>query len=212
MTEKAQTNQDKILYQIKRLGPQTVKSLAEALGVTTMGIRQHISQLEEEGLIHATEPQAQKRGRPVKAWKLTSEGHGRFPDAHAQVTYEIITSVRDLLGEEALDQVIRQRMQGTLDEYRSEIDAQKSFPRKVEKLAELRTSEGYMAEVEVITDDQVRLIEQHCPICIAATSCQGFCTYELEMFQSLLPGATVTREDHLLAGARRCTYLISQTR
>jgi predicted ArsR family transcriptional regulator len=30
------------------------------------------------------------------------------------------------------------------------------------------------------------LIENHCPICAAATECQGFCRAELSNFQSLL--------------------------
>ena len=71
------TNQDKILYQIKRLGPQTVKSLAENLGVTTMAVRQHLSQLAEDGLVSSQDPELQKRGRPVKSWKLTGVGHRR---------------------------------------------------------------------------------------------------------------------------------------
>ena len=66
-----------------------------------------------------------------------------------------------------------------------------------------------MAEVEV-TDSGFRLIEHHCPICIAATTCQGFCQSELEVFQSLFAGkAAVSREEHLVSGARRCSYAVT---
>jgi predicted ArsR family transcriptional regulator len=63
---------------------------------------------------------------------------------------------------------------------------------------------------EVIEDDgQYLLLEHHCPICIAAKSCQGFCRSELEVFQKLFEKtASVTREDHLLDTARRCSYRI----
>jgi predicted ArsR family transcriptional regulator len=55
------------------------------------------------------------------------------------------------------------------------------------------------------------LIEDHCPICAAATQCQGFCRSELALFQRCLgPGATVERTEHLLAGARRCAYRVRQ--
>jgi predicted ArsR family transcriptional regulator len=57
------------------------------------------------------------------------------------------------------------------------------------------------------------LIENHCPICAAARACQNFCRAELEVFrQALGEGAEVTREEHLLLGARRCAYRITPRR
>ena len=52
-------------------------------------------------------------------------------------------------------------------------------------LAERRSTEGYLAEV-VTDDDDLILIEHHCPICTAATSCQGLCRSELEVFRAAL--------------------------
>jgi predicted ArsR family transcriptional regulator len=61
MTQDQPNSQDKILYQIKRLGPQTAKALSQKLNVTTMGIRQHLSLLEGQELIQACDPLPQKR-------------------------------------------------------------------------------------------------------------------------------------------------------
>lgn len=82
------------------------------------------------------------------------------------------------------------------------------------KLSELRSAEGYMAEVQPTPDRKgFLLIENHCPICAAAHACQGFCRAELEIFRDALgDGAEVTRTEHLLAGARRCTYRITPRR
>jgi len=53
-------------------------------------------------------------------------------------------------------------------------------------------------------------IENHCPICAAANSCQGLCLSELELFQSVLgPAAHIERTEHIIAGNRRCVYRIS---
>jgi len=53
-------------------------------------------------------------------------------------------------------------------------------------------------------------IENHCPICAAARRCQNFCRSELQLFQSLFAEqASVTREDYILDGARRCSYRIT---
>jgi predicted ArsR family transcriptional regulator len=202
------SSQDKILYQIKRLGPQSVKSLAEILDVTTMGVRQHLTQLESAGLTESLPEQPQPRGRPLKSWKLTQKGHERFPDAHAQITTDLILSVRELLGESALDKIIEKRTADTFEQYSAELDKHNTLSDKVSALAGLRTNEGYMAEV-IEDDGQYLLLEHHCPICIAAKSCQGFCRSELEVFQKLFEKiASVTREDHLLDTARRCSYRI----
>ncbi len=204
----AAASQDRILYQLKRRGAQPARELGELLGMTTMGIRQHLAQLEKEGLIEVTAAQRRGRGRPVRCWKLTGKGHNRFPDAHAQVSQELIISVRDLLGQAALDQIIAHRTETSLARYHEMISDQTPLEERVSRLCELRTAEGYMAEWEK-TDVGYRLIEHHCPICIAAQSCQGFCQGELEAFQSVIGDlARVSREDHLLQGARRCSYLI----
>ena len=209
MEQNTTTSRDKILYQIKRLGPQSVKSLAEKLDVTTMGVRQHISQLAADGLIESLPEEPQSRGRPAKPWKLTEKGHRRFPDAHAQITSELIISVRELLGESAIDGIIEKRTRDTFLLYRSALEKQKTLAGKISELASLRTAEGYMAEVAE-QDGEFILSEHHCPICIAAKSCHGFCRSELHVFQQLFDAyALVTREDHILTGARRCSYRIT---
>jgi len=79
---------------------------------------------------------------------------------------------------------------------------------RADRLAALRTDEGYMAEVDRL-GDVLLLREDHCPICVAATSCQGFCRSELRTFEAVFEGvATVSRDEHLVAGGRRCTYRI----
>ena len=77
----------------------------------------------------------------------------------------------------------------------------------------LRSDEGYMAELERIPGDGWLLAENHCPICAAARSCQGFCRHELNLFRELLgPGVAVERVEYLLSGGRRCAYRITPSR
>jgi len=73
----------------------------------------------------------------------------------------------------------------------------------------VRTEEGYMAEVRGEKDGSYLLVENHCPICAAANSCQGFCATELDLFRSVLgQGVDVEREDHIVSGDRRCAYRV----
>ena len=82
-----------------------------------------------------------------------------------------------------------------------------SVTERVERLVAIRSREGYMAQLQVESDGSLLLIENHCPICAAAASCQGFCRAELAVFQQVL-GVPVERVEHILSGSRRCTYRI----
>ena len=67
-----------------------------------------------------------------------------------------------------------------------------------------------MAEVTPEGHGQYLFIENHCPICAAAATCQGLCREELSLFRAVLGDkARVERTDHILAGARRCAYRIT---
>lgn len=209
MTELADS-QDAILMSLKQRGPQTAKALGEKLAMTTMGVRQHLAALREKDLVEEGVETQQGRGRPVRPWQLTDKAQNRFPDTHSQITVDLIASVREVFGEGGLDKLIEKRTRQTLLLYRKSVDKQPSLGKKVQALAELRSAEGYMAEA--VKEDGLTwlLIENHCPICAAATACHGFCRSELETFQSLFKGiAKVERTNHILQGARRCAYVIS---
>jgi predicted ArsR family transcriptional regulator len=82
--------------------------------------------------------------------------------------------------------------------------------RRAQALAEIRRQEGYMAECVRQRDGSILLTENHCPICAAASTCQGLCREELSLFRAVLGDkARVERTNHILAGARRCAYVIS---
>ena len=203
-------SQNRIMDRLKARGPQSVKILSKQLGMTTMGVRQHLADLETKGLVAQTQQERQTRGRPVHLWKLSKSGHNRFPDSHSQTTLELIDVIRSSLGEESLNQLIDSRSKKVEANYRAELNAAApGLQQQIERLAQLRSEEGYMAEVRLLPDGWM-LIENHCPICRAATNCQQFCKSELEIFQRLFENnATVLRTDHLLEGARRCAYKIT---
>ncbi len=202
-------SQRALLKTLKQQGPLSAKALAESLAMTTMGARQHLAHLADLGFVDQTEERPQARGRPVRCWQLTRAGHDTFGDRHNQLMVDIIASVRDTFGEEGLDKLIDQRSAETQAHYQKQLDTCKSVPQKLKKLAELRSAEGYMATVEAEGKKAWLLIENHCPICDAAKACQNFCRSELEIFQKLFKGlAEVSREDHIIHGARRCAYKV----
>ena len=199
---------ERILYLLKTRGPQTAQEISEALELTSMGARRQLESWQEKGMV-VWEDFAEKIGRPNRRWRLSVNGHARFPDRHGDLTVQIIHQVRNLFGEKGLDKLIIARELETEVQYVSALAKAKTLKAKVKALSEVRNAEGYMAHVEVQSDGNLHLIEDHCPICAAAQSCQQFCRSELAVFQRVLGDqCSVERIEHLQADARRCVYLV----
>ena len=99
---------------------------------------------------------------------------------------------------------------GQASRYEEALRPLSSLRAKLDRLASLRSEEGYMANVEIM-DDCLMLIENHCPICTAARECVKLCSSELEVFQKVLaPEYTVERSEHIVQGARRCAYRVQK--
>lgn len=199
----------RIVEMLKRAESATAHELAEQFSTTTTAVRQHLDALGHAGLVERFEGPIVGRGRPAIRWRTTPLSHELFPDRHGELTVELIKSIRSSLGEDALQRVIDQRAAEQVDSYRSLLDGVPVTVR-VHALTARRTEEGYLAEAVDEDDGSWLLIEHHCPICVAATSCQGLCRSELEVFQHVLgPEVTVRREQHLLSGDTRCAYRIT---
>jgi predicted ArsR family transcriptional regulator len=194
---------DRLLMLLKTRGGLTTKALAAALGISVPAVRQHLRALGEEVEM---EEQRVGVGRPAQVWRLSAAAQARFPDTHGELTVRLIDSIESSLGPDALDKVIQDRYEQMLEVYRKRLDGVSSVGGRLRRLAAIRSEEGYMAEVRK-DGDRWLLIENHCPICAAATRCQGFCRNELAMFRTVLgDGVSVERVEYLLESADRCAY------
>lgn len=198
---------NKILMLLKMRGPLTALEIAHELKITKEGVRQQLLKLVEDDFI---EPQEESKGvgRPQKTYSLTANGNSKFPDTHAELTLKLINII-NAMGKDTMQTVIDVYEETGKKKYHEEIDTIESLEQKIEKLVEIRTREGYMAEYEK-NDEGFLLVENHCPICAAATICQGFCTSELNTFRSVLgKEVIINRVSHIIAGERRCAYQIT---
>jgi predicted ArsR family transcriptional regulator len=201
----------RILDRLKRVDTLTAPEVAAAFDLTDTAIRQHLEALEQAGLVERTSAPPEGRGRPPVRWRLTVLANDLFPDRHADLTVDLINAIREAVGEEGLDRVLANRRDHQLAAYRRALPdpSRTSVKVRVRRLAELRSAEGYLAEATSEGSDML-LVEHHCPICEAASTCQGLCRSELELFQQALGhDVTVERTQHIQAGDLRCAYRIS---
>jgi predicted ArsR family transcriptional regulator len=201
---------ERVLMALKMHGAMSAAALGNMLGTTGEAARQQLARLAEERLVVATS-QASGVGRPTQRWTLTPAAQARFPDTHAGLTVQLLDIIRSSLGQDALDTMISTREDITRSAYETALADNLTLRDKVATLVQLRSAEGYMADWREEADGTIVLVENHCPICAAATACQGFCRAELDVFRAVLgPSAEVTRTEHIVSGGRRCTYSIRE--
>ncbi len=199
---------ERILMALKMHGTMSAAALGAMLGTSGEAARQQLVRLAEEGLVEARTTAAGV-GRPTQLWALTATAQSRFPDTHAALTVQLLDIVQNHLGEAALDTIIAVREAQTTRAYEAAVATASDLKDRVAALTDLRSQEGYMAAWTELPDGSLLLVENHCPICAAATACQGFCRAELEVFRSVLgPDVEVERTEHIVSGGRRCSYTI----
>lgn len=199
----------RIVERLKRATSLTAPELAAEFGLTDTAIRQHLEALESVHLVERVVGHSPGRGRPPTHWRLTDTAGHLFADRHADLSVDLIDTIRTALGDDALDTVVQARAERQLAEYRRALEPAADIRSRVHRLAELRSAEGYLAEV-VDTDDHLELVEHHCPIRGAAQACEQLCAAELDLFSKVLgPAVSVAREQHLLHGGQRCAYRIA---
>jgi predicted ArsR family transcriptional regulator len=214
MTETAPDNSSgrkAVLSLLKREGPISADALGERLDVTAMAVRQHLYGLMDDGLA-AYDEKAKGRGRPVKLWRATEKANAQFADAHSALASDLILQMRKTFGDKGLDKLLKLRTTEQEKIYSAEVEPKRTLKARVEALAKIREREGYMAEVKRDAETGAwLLVENHCPVCAAARVCTGLCREEIALFERVLgKDVHVERITHILAGAGRCTYRISE--
>lgn len=200
---------ERILFLLKTRGPLKTTDLASLLQISFEATRQQLQKLQGADLISGISAAASGAGRPSQKWILTEAAQRRFPDTHSVLTLQLIESVEQVFGADGVDQLISRMEASNLKEYQQACSQARSLEDKVRTLVQLREQAGYMARMQAC-DSGWLIIEHHCPICVAASRCQGFCRSELQIFQAVIGDqAKVERCEHLLSGDRRCVYRVT---
>ena len=198
MREFTEADRPAVLDLLKVHGPSNAPELARLRGVSLTAVRQQLSMLQREGLV---EPRTERRrvGRPTQLFVLTEKAEALFPQAYGPLALALLRQLRDVDGEEKLDQLFERRTRSLVAAYRKRL-AGKSIGDKWKELARIRAEEGYMARVEA-----KGLTEHHCPIAAIAQEFPQVCRFEKRLFEAVL-GTPLDRTEHLASGGRACVY------
>jgi DeoR family suf operon transcriptional repressor len=182
--------------------PLTAKELAEQFGVTPNALRRHLDSLEAEGYVRYRR-EVRGVGAPVHTYSLTAQGEALFPQGHAAVLAAVLESVREVSGPEGVIALARRQWQGLVADASPRL-AELPLHERAQLLAELRSSQGFMAEAHADGDVAV-LREHHCAIRDVAERFPEICVAEQEFVEQML-ATPVRRTAHILDGCSCCEY------
>jgi DeoR family suf operon transcriptional repressor len=196
-----------VLYAVRRRGEATSEQVAEQLGITVSGARQHLSALARDGLVDATESASTsvKRGRRSLVYSATADADAFFPKAYGELTNELLGYVADTDGA-LLDDLFARRREHRIEGARIRLERKRTLGAKVAELTRILDEDGYLASSEKVGPGVYRIVEHNCAIWAVAQRYGQACTSELEFIRAALDGADVERVQHMVAGARRCAY------
>ena len=202
-----QATRKQIVDYLRRHGRATVKELDTHLGLTSTGVRQHLTVLEREGLVDAQEERGHV-GRPALVYRLTDEGDALYPKSYDQLANILLEEVREVAGGQALQTLLRRTATRFADPYRARLEG-RSLAERVQETSKIIQERGSLSEAVQDGDDW--LIKQYtCPFPKVAEENSCVCALDVEFVRQLV-GADARLSTSLLRGDDCCTYRIRQT-
>ena len=193
-----------IINRLKRTQGLSVGELAEQLGMSYMGVKQHCVDMEAEGYLD-TWRRAKGIGRPEMVYRLTERSHGLFPSASNGMTISLLENAKALFGPAAPEKLLFSVFQKKAEGYQTKVRGETTVDRAA-KLTRLRDAEGHMAELEHDAAF-IRIVEYHSPIHDLLKAFPIVARLEAELFTRVL-GAAVQREEAHASGLYRCIFTL----
>lgn len=192
------------MQHLQRNGRATVKELGQLLGLTSTGIRQHLTVLERDGLVLAHEERGGV-GRPTLVYALTDKAEALFPRSYDELANNLLEEIRASEGRERMYQILHRVAERMADAYWERVQG-KDTAERVKETAAIMQEQGCLVDWTE-NDGEFLLNEYTCPFPKVAKQDSSVCALHVD-FVRRLTGADTRLAQSLLRGQRACTYRI----
>ena len=190
---------------IKCSGGLSVGELAEALGMSYMGVKKHCLAMHKLGWLDTwRSPKAV--GRPEKLYRLTERVAPLFPQIGNEVCLSILDAAAQL-ETNAAEKLLLAFFRSQTEKLSSLITGD-SVQERAERLAATRSASGHYSRCLWSEEEGLRIEEYHQPLLPLFDRYPTLERMEVQMFERLL-GARVDRTTSSTAGLTRYRFDIS---
>lgn len=200
-----QATRQEILEYLRRHGEATVRELGDLLGLTSTGIRQHLTVLDRDGLVAVRETRG-RVGRPALVYSLTPEGNTLFPSRYDDLSNLLIEEIRAIAGSQGLQSVLMRVAARSAEPYEARLK-NKDLGGRVKEATAIINERGCIADCETGVHGEYYINQFTCPFPNVARCHSGVCALEVDFVRRLSGGdARLVRS--LLRGDKSCTYRV----
>ena len=200
-----QSTRQHILEYLQRQGRATVKELGSLLGLTSTGIRQHLTVLERDGLVDTREERG-RVGRPTLVYSLTEKADALFPKTYDALAAVLLEEIRCSQGNERLHDLLHKVAERMAAPYAERIEG-RPLPERVRETARIMEEQGCLVDVREADDGDYYIDEFPCPSPRAAQQDRSVCALHVD-FVRVLTGGDTRLTQSLLRGERACCYRV----
>ena len=193
-----------VLETIKSQRQATVASLAEALELSPISIRHHLTSLQAEGLIQI-EIARQGVGRPHHIYSLTEAAQRYFPNKYHVLAERLLSELKATLPPDQVARIIDGLAANAAARYGS-MPLHGSLEKRLRHLVEILGEEGFKAAFQRV-DNKTVLTELNCPYIYVGQRHPEVCRIDHALIESVL-GVDVEHTSCVLHGDRACTFSV----
>jgi DeoR family suf operon transcriptional repressor len=201
----SEPTKEKIFQALRSHGQMTVLDLSNELKITQISVRHHLNSLQAEGMVEVRE-EHHGVGRPRQIYKLTPAALDRNPLRYCQFTNLLLDQLKEHLPAETVNKMLLEVANNMVGDWKAEL-ASLPLPRRLDRLVELLTGEGFVARVESTGPGRYCLTELACPYSQISLLHPEVCILDESMISRAL-GTTVERTSCIRSGSDACTFSI----
>jgi len=198
-----------LLDLIKNQGQLTVDQLVEKVNLAKTTVREHMSQLENEGYI-VRNYISSGRGRPSLCFKLTKKGNSLYPSYEPEMIKEFIRYLQTEGEHRILENFFEKFWNKRYKKLQLEIEENnaESEEEKLRLLKKMLDEEGFMPECEKRKESgEIIIKECNCPFSEIIKVTKLPCKLEQEFYQKVFE-RPVKRKTYIAEGDFACTYSV----
>lgn len=196
---------DHILRAIKARGSASIVELATLLDVSSVSLRHHLSTLQAEGLVTASEVR-QGVGRPRHTFSLTASALERFPTKYVRLSERLLDELKAAFDPKQIEAMFAHMAEGMAAELAVRLEG-KPLDQKLELLVEALGAEGFLANWKR-SGETIWLTEYNCPYLHVGQRHPEVCAIDQALISRAL-GADVEKTTCVLNGGENCEFVIT---
>ncbi len=195
-----------VLELLRRKGRCSAETIANDLGVSTNAIRQHLTNLERDGLV-MSQPERSGRGRPSLLFALTERADAVFPKRYGQLATMVLQEVQDMGGPDALDEIFARVAQRHASAIEHDLDGL-DFDEKMRRVVAWIGRAGTLAE-QSETSEGVKVTIHNCPFRNTALKFPAVCSITPQLI-TRLTGAAVSQAESIHRRDPYCSFVVQR--